>query len=1026
MVVGTVTNLIIRGQFDAGQAFAEVNKSFGELEDKSKQTGGVVGSVLGDIGKFFTGPAGITAAAVGAAGSFGAYTASVIDNTRELQVAANRTGFTASQMQLLRNAAVGVGEDIGTAEGLVETFNERIQESIEGTGQGFEVFKALGISVRDNNGTMKSSQQILSEYAKRVNGMSNQTEAAAFNTRLLGGDGFKLISTLSGMEDQLTTTNSQFDGQAKAAEEAAKEWRQIKLDVAEFGAGAVRPLIPLVVDALRWLRETARVVGERLQPVWEKLNDGFKAAQPILAEVTRIWGAVMGPILQNLGNLVRDVVVKNFNRLREIFNLIFPQGADFQGFANTVLGALTSLGEGLLRVNGFFTKLGSLITNVTTFNFSSITSDLDEITKKVEADVAALKSTNTELISAEENTKKIKENVGGISDDSGDVRDDWINVAGSVGKVNTAAQGLADALSKIDSEETRNQITSLTRHAEETDAAYYRRRLALAKEFYVKEQQEYNEAITGREGLLNAFYSLEQGNNQQIARDRTKLNFGVYTEERKNLERLVNASKAEEEAKAKRFLDQIDELAAWQLQRERSVVFDVINLRTQADMKERERIARLDEERYDALIKEETRLANEAIAEAKRVEEERRKEQERTTAKLKEDLTDSIQGLITGTKTFGDILNDIRQGVIQKIIRDISGRIADGLIDAVSGGKKAFEDLANSLPNIFGGFFKFLGNAFSGVFNFARNAISGIIGKVVGGAAGAAAGGAGAAAAGGGAGLAVGNLGIGSGAAAIGAGAAGGGGAGSSGGAAAAAGGGAAAAGSGAGAGILGVVAGTALVSLPFILGNLLRSKDRDVDKLREATVGVANANLATKELDEGAVQLARLALSTDRIRRERKVDTPGDERRFEERNEQLENPRAKVEFALSSNFLRGLNPIGKNLVASALYRNLEKFQDGGVVQRRPGGILANIGEGRYNEAVVPLPNGRAIPVEIRGDRGRQEARINNINVTINVSQDGERVEGQSDPERDAERLKDFFVEVAREQLRPGGVLAAS
>lgn len=34
---------------------------------------------------------------------------------------------------------------------------------------------------------------------------------------------------------------------------------------------------------------------------------------------------------------------------------------------------------------------------------------------------------------------------------------------------------------------------------------------------------------------------------------------------------------------------------------------------------------------------------------------------------------------------------------------------------------------------------------------------------------------------------------------------------------------------------------------------------------------------------------------------------------------------------------------------------NLPRLADGGIVKRRPGGILANIGEGRFDEAVIPL-----------------------------------------------------------------------
>jgi tape measure domain-containing protein len=47
-----------------------------------------------------------------------------------------------------------------------------------------------------------------------------------------------------------------------------------------------------------------------------------------------------------------------------------------------------------------------------------------------------------------------------------------------------------------------------------------------------------------------------------------------------------------------------------------------------------------------------------------------------------------------------------------------------------------------------------------------------------------------------------------------------------------------------------------------------------------------------------------------------------------------------------------------------------QAFANGGVVS---GPTLGLVGEGRYNEAVVPLPNGRAIPVQINGERSARD-----------------------------------------------------
>jgi hypothetical protein len=45
-------------------------------------------------------------------------------------------------------------------------------------------------------------------------------------------------------------------------------------------------------------------------------------------------------------------------------------------------------------------------------------------------------------------------------------------------------------------------------------------------------------------------------------------------------------------------------------------------------------------------------------------------------------------------------------------------------------------------------------------------------------------------------------------------------------------------------------------------------------------------------------------------------------------------------------------------------------FANGGMVQ---GPTLGLVGEGKYNEAIVPLPDGRSIPVQMQGDSIRDK-----------------------------------------------------
>jgi hypothetical protein len=90
------------------------------------------------------------------------------------------------------------------------------------------------------------------------------------------------------------------------------------------------------------------------------------------------------------------------------------------------------------------------------------------------------------------------------------------------------------------------------------------------------------------------------------------------------------------------------------------------------------------------------------------------------------------------------------------------------------------------------------------------------------------------------------------------------------------------------------------------------------------------------------------------------------------------------------------------------------------------GGIATEptymVGEGKYNEAVVPLPDGRSIPVQMKGGSG-------NANVTVNISSDGQTTSSMSanGGEQAAQLGRAISTAVQEEllkQQRPGGMLS--
>jgi tape measure domain-containing protein len=94
-------------------------------------------------------------------------------------------------------------------------------------------------------------------------------------------------------------------------------------------------------------------------------------------------------------------------------------------------------------------------------------------------------------------------------------------------------------------------------------------------------------------------------------------------------------------------------------------------------------------------------------------------------------------------------------------------------------------------------------------------------------------------------------------------------------------------------------------------------------------------------------------------------------------------------------------------------------FAAGGIVK---GPTLGLVGEGRYNEAVVPLPDGKSIPVDLSGMGGGAGAISTNIVINVNNGQAQSNTSGgASDLGR---KMEGAVKQVLANELRPGGLLS--
>jgi tape measure domain-containing protein len=98
-----------------------------------------------------------------------------------------------------------------------------------------------------------------------------------------------------------------------------------------------------------------------------------------------------------------------------------------------------------------------------------------------------------------------------------------------------------------------------------------------------------------------------------------------------------------------------------------------------------------------------------------------------------------------------------------------------------------------------------------------------------------------------------------------------------------------------------------------------------------------------------------------------------------------------------------------------------QAFADGGIVS---GPTLGLVGEGRYNEAVIPLPDGKSVPVDLGGMAGGMGGEVTS-NIVVNINNGQMQGNGNSNGSELGRKIEGAVKQVLVSELRPGGILSS-
>lgn len=190
---------------DAAEDASSGAKGFGDVLNSLTGKLGIdlpdsfTGSLNG-LGSLNSGFLQVAAGAAAGVTAFVAVTKALTDMVGESAQAAKTlrnlsqtTGLSTESAQKWDHVLRSVGSSLESASGDLSGLQQKMSEAATGSGEAAELFAALGVSVKDTSGALKTTDQLLPELISSLQEMEDTTQRNAIASKLLGSTGSALI-----------------------------------------------------------------------------------------------------------------------------------------------------------------------------------------------------------------------------------------------------------------------------------------------------------------------------------------------------------------------------------------------------------------------------------------------------------------------------------------------------------------------------------------------------------------------------------------------------------------------------------------------------------------------------------------------------------------------------------------------------------------------------------------------------------------------------------------------------------------
>ncbi len=221
-----------------------------------------------------------------------------------IQDTAERVGFGVEQLQELRFAADQNGSSARTLDMALQRFSRRVGEAANGTGELRDSLQETGVELRNADGSMRSSYDILLDYADAIQNAESDQRALSLAFKAFDSEGASLVNLMrQGREGVIGFGQAAHDagivleqGIVRQGAEANAALRVMRQEITTRLQGAVlenaeglQDLAQAFADVATWAIEAAAGVAEFFNKFEDNdvIRETIEQNERLIAELSR-------------------------------------------------------------------------------------------------------------------------------------------------------------------------------------------------------------------------------------------------------------------------------------------------------------------------------------------------------------------------------------------------------------------------------------------------------------------------------------------------------------------------------------------------------------------------------------------------------------------------------------------------------------------------------------------------------------------------------------------------------------------